>query len=74
MARDGQVLDAQVVQRSGSDLLDQAAMAMFRGARVPQFPADMAQQLAMGSAAQAQLDVTLDAHGRNPDAAKAVEG
>ena len=44
VARDGQVLDAQVVQGSGSTLLDQAALAMFRGARAPQFPADMAQQ------------------------------
>ena len=44
VARDGQVLDAQVVQGSGSDLLDQATLAIFRGARAPSFPADMVQQ------------------------------
>ena len=44
VARDGQVLDAQVVQSSGSYLLDEAALTMFRGARTPQFTADMAQQ------------------------------
>ena len=43
VGRDGQVLDAQVVQGSGSDLLDQAALSMFRGGRAPPFPADMAQ-------------------------------
>jgi protein TonB len=44
IGRDGQVLDAQVVRGSGSDLLDQAALSMFRGGRAPSFPADMAQQ------------------------------
>ncbi len=43
VGRDGQVLDAQVVRGSGSDLLDQAALSMFRGGRAPSFPADMAQ-------------------------------
>ncbi len=43
VGRDGQVLDAQVVHGSGSDLLDQAALSMFRGGRAPPFPADMAQ-------------------------------
>ena len=44
VARDGQVLESQIVQASGSDLLDQAGLAMFRGARAPPFPADMVQQ------------------------------
>ena len=43
VGRDGQVLDAQVVHGSGSDLLDQAALSMFRGGRAPSFPPDMAQ-------------------------------
>lgn len=43
VGRDGQVLDAQVVRGSGSDLLDQAALSMFRGGRAPPFPTDMAQ-------------------------------
>lgn len=43
IARDGQVLDAQIVHGSGSDLLDQAALSAFRGGRAPPFPADMAQ-------------------------------
>lgn len=41
VGRDGQVLEATLRQRSGSDRLDQAALAMFRAARVPAFPADM---------------------------------
>ena len=44
LGRDGQVVDAQLAQGSGSDLLDQAALAMFRGARAPPFPPDMIQQ------------------------------
>jgi len=44
IGRDGQVLDAQVVRGSGSDLLDQATLSMFRGGRAPSFPADMVQQ------------------------------
>ena len=44
IARDGQVLDAQIVRGSGSDLLDQAALSTFRGGRAPPFPADMTQQ------------------------------
>lgn len=43
VGRDGQVLDVQVVRGSGSDLLDQAALSMFRGGRAPPFPTDMAQ-------------------------------
>jgi len=43
VGRDGQVLDAQVAHGSGSDLLDQAALSMFRGGRAPSFPADMSQ-------------------------------
>lgn len=42
VGRDGAVLDAQVVQSSGSEALDQATVAMFRGARAPSFPAEMA--------------------------------
>ena len=49
VARDGQMLDAALVQGSGSDLLDEAALAIFRGARGPGFPPDMA---------QAQLTIT----------------
>lgn len=41
VGRDGQVLDARLRQASGSETLDQAAMAMFRSARVPAFPPDM---------------------------------
>ena len=41
VGRDGQVLDASLRQRSGSDALDQAALAMFRAARVPAFPPEM---------------------------------
>ena len=43
VGRDGQVLDVQVVRGSGSDLLDQAALSMFRAGRAPPFPTDMAQ-------------------------------
>lgn len=42
VGRDGQVLDALLRQRSGSESLDQAALAIFRAARVPAFPPDMA--------------------------------
>lgn len=55
VGRDGQVLDAQVVHGSGSDLLDQAALSMFRGGRAPPFPADMA---------QAQITTTISVHYR----------
>ncbi len=41
VGRDGQVTDALLRQRSGSDTLDQAALAMFRAARVPAFTPDM---------------------------------
>lgn len=40
--RDGRVLDVALVSSSGSELLDEAARAMFR-ARLPAFPAGMAQ-------------------------------
>lgn len=40
-ARDGQVLEAQVARSSGSEMLDQAALAMFQGARAPAFPNEM---------------------------------
>ena len=42
VGRDGQVLDAAIVRGSGSDLLDGAALAMFRSVRAPPFPADTA--------------------------------
>jgi protein TonB len=44
VSRDGKVLDAELVQHGGSGLLEQAALAMLRGARAPAFPAQMAQQ------------------------------
>ena len=43
VGRDGQVLDAAIVRGSGSDVLDTAALTMFRGARAPAFPPDMTQ-------------------------------
>ena len=55
VGRDGQVLDAHVVHGSGSDLLDQAALSMFRGGRAPPFPADVA---------QAQITTTISIHYR----------
>jgi len=33
----------EVLRGSGSDMLDQAALSMVRGARVPPFPPDMSQ-------------------------------
>ena len=42
VARDGQITNVQIVHGSGSDMLDQAAVAMFRGAQAPAFPGDMA--------------------------------
>jgi len=41
--RDGRVLEFALVSSSGSAALDEAAQAMFRGARLPAFPAGMAQ-------------------------------
>ena len=41
---DGEVIDAQLARAAGSDLLDGAALAVFRGAHAPPFPAGMAQQ------------------------------
>ena len=43
VARDGQVLDALLKQRSGSDTLDQTALTLFRAAHVPAFLAEMVQ-------------------------------
>jgi periplasmic protein TonB len=43
VARDGKVLDAQIVRGSGWDVLDQTALTMFRGAHAPPFPAEMTQ-------------------------------
>ncbi len=42
---DGQVVDVSVQRSSGNRGLDQAAMAMVRGARLPPFPSSMAQPL-----------------------------
>jgi protein TonB len=39
--RDGRVRDVAIVRGSGSDLLDQAALAVLQEARLPPFPADM---------------------------------
>jgi len=41
--RDGQVQDVTVAQTSGYRALDEAAMALIRGARLPPFPPDMTQ-------------------------------
>ena len=38
IAADGQVTSIEVVQGSGSSVLDAAALAVFRGARLPPFP------------------------------------
>lgn len=43
IARDGQVTDAQIARGSGSDVLDRAALAIFRDGRAPPFPPDMPQ-------------------------------
>ena len=43
VARDGQVLDAQIVRGSGWELLDRAALTMFRDGQAPPFPAGMTQ-------------------------------
>lgn len=43
VGRDGQVLAVVLVRSSGSTALDEAAQAMFRGARMPPFTADMSQ-------------------------------
>jgi TonB family protein len=39
--RDGRVRDVTIVHGSGSDTLDQAAMALLQDARLAPFPADM---------------------------------
>jgi TonB family protein len=41
--RDGRVVDAVLVQSSGSRILDNAAQSMLRDARIPPFPAAMPQ-------------------------------
>lgn len=41
--RDGRVMDAALVQSSGSRILDNAAQSMLRDARIPPFPATMPQ-------------------------------
>lgn len=41
-SRDGRVLDVALAQSSGSRALDDAAVALLRGARLPAFPASMA--------------------------------
>lgn len=43
VARDGHILEVIMVRSSGSPMLDEAAQATFRNARLPPFPADMAQ-------------------------------
>ncbi len=40
--RDGHVRDVAIMRGSGSDTLDQAAIALLQDARLPPFPADMA--------------------------------
>jgi len=40
--RSGRVLDAAIIGTSGSELLDQAALALLREASLPPFPAAMA--------------------------------
>ena len=45
-SRDGRVLQVAVVQPSGSRVLDEAAETLLRGARLPPFPASMAQDTA----------------------------
>jgi TonB family protein len=39
--RDGHVVEVTIVRGSGSDMLDQAAMALLQNARLPPFPIDM---------------------------------
>ena len=45
-SRDGRVLQVAVIQPSGSRVLDEAAEALLRGARLPAFPASMTQDTA----------------------------
>lgn len=45
VSRDGQVLAATLASSSGSTALDEAALAMLRGARLPPFTPDMAQDV-----------------------------
>lgn len=44
VARDGRVVDVGLAQSSGSRLLDEAAVALVRGAHLPPFPAGMASE------------------------------
>lgn len=41
--RDGSVSALMLVRSSGSDALDEAALSLFRGARLPSFASDMPQ-------------------------------
>ena len=43
--REGHVVSVAVMQGSGHPSLDEAAIAMLRGARLPPFPPDMAQAM-----------------------------
>lgn len=43
-SRDGRVLDVGLAQSSGSRVLDEAALGLLRGARLPPFPAGTAQE------------------------------
>ena len=51
--REGRVLDVALVQSSGSQVLDEAAETLLRGARLPPFPSGMAQN---------QVAITLPIH------------
>ncbi len=53
ITRDGRVQKAAIATGSGFDLLDEAALAMLQDARVPEFPATMA---------QASITVTVTIH------------
>jgi periplasmic protein TonB len=57
VARDGQMLGVALVQGSGSEVLDAAALAIFQGAHAPPFPPDMAQtQLTVTTAVRFRLE------------------
>lgn len=42
--RDGRVLSVELAQSSGSEILDNAAETLLRGARLPPFPPAVVQQ------------------------------
>lgn len=46
VARDGRVLSVELARSSGSKALDDAAVALLQGARVPPFPSTMQQETA----------------------------